>query len=132
MSQIKQIHLSAKGCSGRGVRFRLLAPTEVDTATIDAAKQLGPEGTLAELRILEGREALKRMIVAYTEPGLSAEAVLSATWIKALPEVLETDYGRIFPAKDDKVLYGIYKRFHEVSADDIDQIVGKALDVAEA
>lgn len=132
MSQIKQIHLSAKGCSGRGVRVRLLGPTEVDQATIDAAKQMGPEGVVAELRVLEASEFIKRMLVAYTEPNLSAEELLTANWIQADPSLIETEYGRIFNAKDDRVLYGLYRHYHQISAEEIDQIVGKAIDVAEA
>lgn len=132
MSTIKQIHLNAPNCSGRGVRIRILTPTEVDATSIDAAKQLPEGGSLLELRVLEYRERLKRMIVSYTEPNLTPEQIVSATWIKADPEVLELDWNKLFGPRDDKFLVAIYRRFHEVSDDELEQIVGKALDVEAA
>lgn len=132
MSTIKQVHLNGRGCSGRGVRFRILSPLEDDQLELDAAKELPQGGSLLELRIIRYREAIKRMLVAYTEPGLTSEQLATAKWIKPDPSVLETDWGKIFGPRDDKFLVELYRHYHEVSKDEVEQIVGKVLDVESA
>ena len=141
MSELVQIHLSAKECSGRGVRFRVLTPSQHNAAAYAAASQAGKECTYVELRHMEFREGIKAMLVEVTEPGLVGENALQGDvkWTKLDAEKLEMpgplQYDRkdgvgLFTAKDIMVLVGMYKRFHEVSEAEVEDIAGKAVKVS--
>lgn len=142
-----QIYLSLDGCSGRAVRYRVLTPSERDAVLLKAAQltagngNVAPSGAVAgvQLRLAETREALKAMVVSVTDP-VTAQDLPTATWRKVSPMDLEMpgplqfdrvgDLG-LFTAKDDAILGAAYRRHHDISAAEVELIVGKAVSVSE-
>jgi hypothetical protein len=118
--------------SGRGLRFKTLAPSERDQILFNAAKQVGEEGNFVELRSVEQKMGVKAMLVSVTEKSdLTEQQVLQAPWHKfTLPELDET-YDRIFSAKEHQVLCALFRQYHEVTAAELESITKKAVPVSE-
>jgi len=120
-----QIHLKARGCSGRGVRYRVLKPKEIDHHEIEAGKAVGKEGTIAEYNVEVKRMGLAAMVCEYTAPGL--KEIGGAQWTKATAEQLDTGWDDIFNTKDTSILREIYNVEHGTSRVEVDDILaGKA------
>lgn len=120
--------------SGRGIRFAELTPLERDKVLADAAKLVGKEATMLELRGLEHRLGVKAMLKAYTEQsGLTDDDLIKpeTKWKKVTIQELDDKYDSIFSAKDHAVLAALYVRYHDVTSEEVDKIVGKALPVSE-
>lgn len=133
MSDVNQFVLIGKNMSGRGVRFLPLLPPEHSKVMLDAAKQMGPESTVIELKSTEWTMGVRRMILAVTkETGLVDPLANGATWRKLNAAQIDEEYDTLFNSKDDAVLKGIYRDYHEVSADEIDTLRGKVIAVSEA
>lgn len=121
MSDLNQVLLSAKRCSGRGVRFRELNAVEHDTLSLDAAKQLGPEGTMLELRKIEHRMGVRMMIVAVTKQN-GLKTLDGATWDKVTIADVEAKWSEYFTAKDDAILLDLFRTYHEVNGVEMEEI----------
>lgn len=134
---MKQFVLKGKGCSGRGVRIRTLSPTQRSTIIETAARSLGADGTVVELRAAEAVASVNSMVVAITEQtGLkdSAELISKAAELKWLPmtaELLDENFSKYFGAKDQSALIAIFRSYHEVTEKEVDDILGEVQDVAE-
>ncbi len=130
MSEVFQVLLSGKRCSGRGVRFKELTAPDHDQLTLDAAKQLGPEGTMLELRKIESRMGVRSMIVGVTrQSGL--KDLNAATWDKVTTADVEARWTEFFTAKDDAVLLDLFRSFHEVSQSEMEDISKTVIAVSE-
>ena len=131
----KQIHLSAPDCSGRGVRYRTLGPSEMDAVLLVGAKVAGASAGPLEIRVAANREGIKRMLVAVTTQGELTD-LSEAKWSTLDAGALELpgplSYDELVTGKDDGVLSAIYRRLHEPSALEIEAIAGKALPVSAA
>ena len=116
-------------CSGRGVRFELLSPTERDHALVSAATLAGDDK--AKLNILRQREGVRRMLRAVTKSkGLTDANLLSlpdGDWIALSHQKLVEDgvYDGFFTAQDDEILAWFYREYHEPSEKDVRAIAGK-------
>jgi hypothetical protein len=108
--------------SGRAVRVQALEPADLEENLTSAAKIVGDQGTILELKKTEWRNGLKRFVVAVSEP---CEDPKAAKWKKVTPMDLE-NLGDLFGPKDVAVLEQIFREFHEVSPDEIKAITGKA------
>ena len=126
---LTQLHLKGKGFSGRAVRLRELAPAEVEANLTAAAKLAGKEAGPLEIKKIEWRNAVKMMIVEFTEPCADPMAD-GVKWRKVSPGMLE-DMGEYFKAKDVALLEHFYRDQNEVLQDEVDDILGKALPVAQ-
>ncbi len=73
-----QIVLSLPLCSGRGVRFRQLSPSDRDTVAGRAARQIDEDATKIDFRLAELREGVKAMLVAVTKNPVIATAPATA------------------------------------------------------
>ena len=132
--------LNAKGCSGRAVKIRELSASEVDQCAINASKAINGEATNAEY-VIEKHRAMNHMALVGVTTRTSMKtldevlAVPESEWTPLTQLVLESggplSFGALFNAKDDAVISGIIQRLHLVSAEDIDAIMGKALEVSE-
>jgi hypothetical protein len=126
-----QVFLDGKNCSGRGVRFRDLDPTEVEQITIDAGKGLTTDASMLELRKTEWRLGSRRMITAVTEGKALKEADLpTAKWIDVNEQYLDAHYTSLFTAKDNALLTALYREYHEINEDELDAISKKVLTVS--
>jgi len=120
-----QIHLKGEGFSGRGVRYRILTPSELDRNEITAAKTLDDAFTRAEYQVEVQRLGCVQMIVAYTDEGVTETQ--TAKWTTASAATLDTQWDSVFCTKDSGVLRAIFQREHGVSKDEVDAILkGKA------
>jgi len=121
--------LKGKGFSGRAVRVRELDPLDVEKNLTAAAKTVGANATVIELKKTEWRNGVKLMIAELSEP---CEDPLAANvkWKKVDLATLE-DLGSLFKVKDVLALEQIYRESYEVTQTDLDAITGKALPVAE-
>lgn len=131
-----QVHLSGKRCSGRGVRFRELSASEVEENAENAAKvALDPTAKInanaaMDLKKAEWRMGSKRMVVAVTKKeGL--KDLSGAEWMPLTQAELDADWAKYFNAKDSAMLQALYREYHEISDEEIEAVVGKAVVVSE-
>ena len=69
-----QVVLSLPLCSGRGVRFRQLAPSDRDAVAGRAAREIDENATKIDFRLAELREGVKAMLTAVTKNPVLAMA----------------------------------------------------------
>jgi len=120
--------------SGRGVRVVELFPSEKDDVERKSAHEIGKDGTFSDLRLAMLRRGVYQMVKQVTASNgtKKAEDLLSpdTKWKVVDLSDLEDNYDKYFTSKDDAVLGRIYHKLHEISADEIDAIVGKAQTVS--
>ena len=138
---IQVFHLSAKHCSGRGVKIRLLTPVQKDQAAIAAAKIAGKDAVNIEYNVLHSQEMAERSLVAVTKKTgfKSMDEVLAlaeSEWVELTSAKLctpggEASYSVLFNAKDDDIICRLVAQLHQATKDEVDAIAGKALTVSE-
>jgi len=132
---MKQLILNARGCSGRGVRIRTLAPEQRANVLESTAKLLGGEATWIELRLREAIAGVCAMVAEITESGgyLKRDDLFgpSVQWKKVNAEHLTDRYGDYFVPKDVDALIKIFRTLHDVTETELENILGEALDVTE-
>ena len=132
-----QILLSAKNCSGRGVRLKDIGPDGRQEASVSAAKLAGEDATVVEYNALLNRELLKRSLVAVTEKTAfqSVEELLNYPaegWKKwSLGELETGKLDALFTSKDSVILSSIMQQIYDASQKEVDAIMGGALPVSE-
>lgn len=133
MATYKQFLLSASGCSGRGVRIRMLSAAQRAGVVEAEAKRLGPEASGFELDAAVGIATVCAVVVAYTkETGFKKAADLvekSPTWVPTGAEWLDDHYAEVFNAKDVSAIVAIFRKLHIATDKEIEDILGEALDV---
>lgn len=129
MADYKQILLP----SGRGARVRTLELDARLKVTESAATAIGAEGTVMDLRVREGKEAVATFVAAVTDTaGLTSKTVTAAKWTKLTPLAFEDGAAKkYFTAKDMAALVAVFHKIHDVSDKEVDDILGEALDVTE-
>lgn len=136
-----EIVLSAKGCTGRGVRFRELTAPEVDGLAVEAIKAINnKDATVAEFRVAETREGIVRMLCAVTKKGGLTKATIRELRPTDWQQLTQADlmnpngdlaYEKLFSnSKDHAVLGAIFAQYHKVSQSELDAIVGEVLTVS--
>jgi hypothetical protein len=123
MSELFQIHLSAKGMSGRGVRYAMLGDAALDRNDIEAAKSAREGAINQEVWAASERLGMEQMIRELTEPGVTD--LTTATWKKVTLEEIATGWSKFFNAKDTAALRRAYKDKHSATAAELDAIMGK-------
>jgi hypothetical protein len=123
-----QYHLKGKHYSGRAVRVEPLNATASDEALVNAARLAGKEATIFEVTKQQYVLGLRQFVKEISEP---CDDPMTAKWRKVKPEDLD-NLADFFTAKDLMVLEQIYREYHEVTKQELDDIVGKALPVSEA
>lgn len=129
---MKQFCLSAKGCSGRGVRMRMLDPILRQTIKDEAAKDLGPDATVAQWEAKQGVAGIVATVLEITDKSGYANAaalVGDVAWKKVSDDHLQEHLADYFNAKDLDALVKIFRKLHDVEAKEVDDILGEALDV---
>ncbi len=123
--------------SGRGVRIRMIDPTEKDRAASNAASRMTKESTGMEYNAAVEREILLQAIMAVTkETKLNKETVMTATWEPLDFAKLELDasdfqYKKLFTGKDDSLLISISRRMHGATGEEVDAILGEAIPISD-
>jgi hypothetical protein len=123
-----QYHLRGKHYSGRAVRVEPLPGPTVDKALLDAAKVCGKEATIFEVTKVQHTMGLRQMIKEISTP-YSDPSDSGVKWKTVTPEDLD-DLSEFFTSKDLMILQQIFVEFHEVTKQELDDIVGKAVPVA--
>lgn len=133
---MRQILLNAKNCGGRGVRLRLLTTPERRAIFESAAKDVGQEGTVAQLRAIEDRDGVCAMVAEITvKDGYKKCADLVAAdvvWRKMTMAAMTDEHTSLFGSKDFGALVAIFHAIHDVKESEVDDILGEAQEVAEA
>ena len=139
MAELYQILLNAPGCSGRGVRYRVLPPSETDQVQIDAAVMCPPTSDPMRFRLTVFGLGIKRMLTEITRQGgyahdddLNSEEV---QWVKINQQMLEPGpsewaYDKVFTSVDDSIMSRVWNRATEVNPVVAEQIMGKARKVS--
>jgi hypothetical protein len=130
---MRQILLNAKNCSGRGVRLELLSLADRNQIREEAAKDMTPESTLMEWENRQADMGVRAMVVAITDrTGFKTKAELLAegvVWKKVSPEDLADKADTFFNPKDLAVLSATFRKLHDVTEKEVEDILGEALDV---
>jgi hypothetical protein len=143
--EIKQYALVGMGFSGRCVRMRMIDSSEREDLLQLAAREAGEGATGLEWRSKATRKCVSQMLIAVSkETGLTKEDVFGGkgkvprelTWLPVSPFALEggvpgLKYNDLFTAKDDDFLSRVYRQFHEVTLDEVDEIMGKAVSISD-
>lgn len=126
------LHLKGLHCSGRAVKFQPLDPDERDAILLLAAKEVGADGTMIDLKRMEWKYGVHKMIKQVSvEPVDGDPNDPSVKWKKHTPETMDQEYSKLFTAKDHALLTAAFRVYHEVSDQEVNAIVGKALTVSE-
>src|SRR5579862_8405131 len=110
---LQQVHLSGKGCCGRGVRYRRLTVEEIETIELGVAEDLGKDVKMGAYWRQCEIECLQLSIQSFTEPVAPAD-LAKAKWQKKGP-MFASQMREIFAAKDLDLLRGIFRREHKAS-----------------
>jgi hypothetical protein len=130
-TRISQLHLAGENHSWRGVRIRDLTTPQRRKVENDAAKLVGQDGSLMELRNETLAQALLLMVVEVTADPvetLNGQAKWVKTPLASLSQPGEWD--RLFTARDTQALERIYNQRHEMSLTEVELLSGKLLPVA--
>lgn len=130
---MKQLLLNAKGCSGRGVRMRVLDPTTRAAVKAESAKDLNKDSTFAEWEAKDAVMGVVATVLEMTErAGFAKPSELRAedvVWKKLSPDDLTDHMMEYFNAKDLDALTKSFRALHDVTAKEVEDILGEALDV---
>lgn len=133
---LSQFVLKGIGCSGRGVRVRILDVALRQRIFEQTARELGPEGTMLALRNAEALEGVRTFLAQVTDRGgfKTEKDLLSpnVVWKNVTNEQLCEGRGldTYFTSKDVDVLIKAYRKLHEVTDAELDDILGEARVVA--
>ncbi len=133
-------HLNVTGCSGRGVKYREISGSEHDKVQEDAAALVGPDAIGLAMRNKELRLGVATMLLAVTKDPVKDHDELrkiagdESKWIRLTQQDLmlegKLNYDKLFRAREQAALSGLFRRLHEISLVEVDEMVGKALPVA--
>lgn len=130
---VKQFVLSAKGCSGRGVRMRILDYSQRSQIAAEAAREVGKDATPAEWVAKETVDGIIATVLQITEAtGFKKAADLvgdAVKWKKVSADDLTAHLTDYFNVKDLGALDAAFRRYHDVTVKEIDDILGEAQDV---
>lgn len=137
MADLKQILLKGPGYSGRGVRLQMLTPAQVDAIREESAKAMPEDDDLSkEVKQQiwvnhQKRTAIAAMVAQVTvQGGYTAPAdIVNATWKPTTVDELTDKPEKYFGTKDLDALGDIFFRLHLAQKDEVDNILGEALDV---
>lgn len=125
------LHLKGNRCSRRAVRVIELLPDEKDDLMLQAAKAVGQDASIIELKKREWKMGVLSMIKQVsTEPVTGDPNGPDVKWKSYDYQTIETDYSKLFTSKDHALLVAAFRSFHEVTDDEVAAIVGKALPVS--
>ena len=131
-------HLAQTGGSKRAVQVRVLTPSEKEGAKTEASKKLNEKSTVGELNELIIHEEVRMMLVKVTRDPVDADvipALAPKDWIRLSAGQLALQTGpdsfdEVFGGyTDDEALQGICRRLHHVQMSEIEDIMGKAIEV---
>lgn len=125
-------HLKGLHFSGRAVRFVPLGPDERDEVLVQAAKAVGMDGTIMDLKRQEWKLGVLHMVKQVSAETVEDPNAADVKWKTYTPQTLEDVYTKIFTSKDHSMLMALFKMYHEVSDQEVNAIVGKVQTVSEA
>lgn len=134
MADLRQVLLSAKSCSGRGVRLRTLSISEVAKIQENAAIAIGKDGTMMQLRVQVAKDNVAAMVVGVTEgAGYKApKELVGVPWKKlTLLDFEDGAVAKYFTTPDMSSLLTMFRKLHETSEAEVDDMLGEAQLVTE-
>ncbi len=127
---IQAVHLKGKYHSGRVVHVKMLDSAEIEDNQLQSGKLLDKDNaSYYDLKKIEWKNGLRRFVIAVSDP--VTEMTKETKVRKVTPMDLDASFAEFFTSKDAKVLEQMYRDYHEVSQEEIENIAGKALTVSE-
>jgi len=121
------------GMSNRAVRYRMLNSLEIGKAYEEAATMLGESATDRSFGVLARAYLVMTMVTEFSDP---TEKPLDqkTKWHKATfgefaNPASEYQWDKVFTAKDTAFLQREYSKWHEMPADVVEMLSGKAIPV---
>jgi len=122
-----------KGCSGRGVRVRVLDATTRFAIREESGKGLSPEATMIEWKVKEGIDGVVACVAQITESAgfktLDEMGAPTVAWKSVTAEYLHDHLTDYFSAKDLDALVGIFRKLHDLDPKELEDIMGEGRDV---
>lgn len=125
------------GMSNRAVRYRQLDALKVQKLEAEAAKAVGSEATIGELRNMQLLYGVWEMVYQVSDPTDDPAKLDPKTGWKAVNPVDfitpgNPFYGpKLFTPKDLGILKQEYRKYHEVPQMEYDLIAGKSISLLE-
>ena len=135
-------HICGRYMSGRAVKYRVLADSEIREAQSAIVRSMDKNGTGFDLKSAERHEGVLRMLVAVSKPNLQPADFAAAangdeskiTWIPVTLQSLmvgESTLEKLFPfPRDVQMLERLYAELHELDLDEVTSISGKQVPVS--
>lgn len=119
-----------------GVRMRTLSYAQTRQVFEEAIRSVGAEGSMFAARATEGEEGVRTALVAVTKKPVKDAADLlkldASDWTVLTNEHLsQVGLEKYFSTKDVAVLVGAYRKLHDVTDKELDDILGEAQAVSE-
>lgn len=124
-----QYHLIGPRHSNRAVRVKELTSADASENLTQAAKLVSKDASVLELRKAEYRLGIQRFVVEISEP-CADPLDPKVKWKKVDPASFTEGLDAFFTAKDVQVLEALYREYHEVTQQALEDIMGKAIPVA--
>ena len=109
--------------SGRFVRYRLLATSEIEQNEAAAAASSEETTSAVEYNAKVEGFGLRQMVLAYSPPAKKGEVPPEAEWKTPAGNELQVQWPSIFNAKDTSILKGIYRTKHTALQKELDEIL---------
>ena len=129
MVSVEQYHLKGPRHSGRAVRLKELSSSDVNENLTQAAKLVSKDASVLELRKAEYRLGIQRFVVEISD-ACADPLDPTVKWKKVDPASFTEGLDSFFTAKDVQILEALYREYHEVSQQSLDDIMGKAIPVS--
>jgi len=114
------------------VRFQPLGPDDRDDILVQAAKAIGMDGTMMDLKRMEWKLGVLAMVKQVSVDPCVEPNAAGVKWKTYTAQSLDAVYAELFTSKDHSALMAMFKLYHEVSDQEINSIVGKVQTVSEA
>jgi len=120
------------GMSNRVVRYRILNPDEVAKVTAEAATLAGEGASGRDFYLKQRMCLVQEMVVSYSVPTDDPMKLTDKDWKRSNPPdyLVPGAWSKVFTTKDTGFLQREYEKHHEMSAELVEILSGKALPVA--
>lgn len=136
MAIVYRFHLDFPECSGLAVQFQVLTDSQMREAQVVVMKSASKDATIFDVRELEKRECIKRMLTHVSDGPAQPPVTDETKWVPVDLQKLEDplsplSFDKLFSLpKDVAVLEKLFEKFHELTLSEIGSIEGKLIPVS--
>jgi hypothetical protein len=141
---VSTIHLCARGCSRRAVRYRVLGPDMISHIESQVSHAIAEKATQYDFSHAVVTMALEQMILEISEPDVTSARYKGQPEKPGDPapkpiefqtvgaDLLHQVWKSYFNAKDTAILTRVYSQEHTVSSDELDEVMAGKVTTAPA